>query len=473
MPPPRYYFKFGYLAVLFEIYFIAACFFSIELPYTTSLRQSFLLRLYCSLIPLFLTILSRFAEGWSGSTLPAIACSLFIIGGAASSGMTRFVLTILSVLAAIAHTVMTFTFVIKQPFRPTGRFKVGYRISENYPDYRYAVYYPTLRQRARNPTYINDNQGWMRLIRNSQNFKKQPARWRFESTVHFFRKVPIPAGVNSPLVSLEQLKEYTGRDKFVPVIICPSAGIGAQGYASIACQLASQGHIVFSMEHFEEVMKMKYHPEIAKASLKTRTTVLKQLIAEMKNPKESLTKLFEGSKLDFNLESLVVIGHVDGGATVFNLCVEEPSINSCILLDPMFRTLEEKSFNSKINANLFVLESEGWNPQHAKTEITDKNLKILDNQKGNKKGALYCKAPKTQNLTFCDHHLIAGGMLVSNGSITDLDYSEDVYELVVKMVEEYVSVVAMKDQTMSEENHQNFLSLFADDERLVFNYKRA
>eukprot|EP00331_Platyophrya_macrostoma_P031645 CAMPEP_0176457974 /NCGR_PEP_ID=MMETSP0127-20121128/32295_1 /TAXON_ID=938130 /ORGANISM="Platyophrya macrostoma, Strain WH" /LENGTH=157 /DNA_ID=CAMNT_0017848411 /DNA_START=352 /DNA_END=821 /DNA_ORIENTATION=+ len=138
-----------------------------------------------------------------------------------------------------------------------------------------------------------------------------PSRWFFELTTNYLAKLELRAGVDSRLVSSEDLKEHSQCDKLIPVILSHGLGGNRHAYSCIATQLASKGCFVITMDHFDEVKDILFNVHTkAPQFLEKRVQEVKKVGSG------SIINLF-GRKLDLDMSKLTVMGHSYGGVTSY------------------------------------------------------------------------------------------------------------------------------------------------------------
>lgn len=134
-----------------------------------------------------------------------------------------------------------------------------------------------------------------------------------------------------------------------------SHGVGntMSWFSTICKDLASQGHIVFSIEHnddtalhfYSENGKDKYYKLFDMrdqnkivTKLGTRVKEVSNLIDEIQNMASN--ELGEETKLD--MENLTVIGHGLGATTAVQIAAKEDKVKKIITLDPWLNPIKDE-----------------------------------------------------------------------------------------------------------------------------------
>lgn len=459
----QYICKVSILTLLLEVYTILGFLFELNVPGTEYLEMSPLLKLAVTLAPLVATFISRFVEAWSVITLPALSCSVLIPIAAVLPASLKLGLGCVAALLAIAHAKALKDFPVFHLNKPTGKFAVGYKSYSDKDNFKYCVFYPTLKPTKQAPRFMADPNTQRKYLEIAQERTNFPPKGLFDILVHIMAKVKLMAGINSPIVSSEELFEYTGRKKFVPVVFSHGLGAGMHNYSSMLVQLASQGHFVVSLDHKDEVKEMiTFGLEAAQKYLHKRVKDVRRVIDEFDAPSGSLRGLF-GKDVEFDMEHLTLMGHSFGGGTVYLGAWLEDKVKNLVMLDPFLWPVQQESLDKTLNCNLLILESHDWNDRCPDFMINKRNLQVMEAQKNSEAGALYCKVVDSQHTHFSDDILMVGGVMKLLNVIKDVNIAKEIYKSNIKIIDEFFSLVASKKR--GEENFNDFIKAYVENKR--------
>ena len=359
----RYFLKLNLLTLALEWYVIFTFLFDLSLPGAHYFQQDPTKKLLMSCLPLFLTFIAKYTEGWTSITIPTILCSLLIPIASVIANPLKLGLAAVAALLALVHIKTISLFPLFQLYQPTGAFSVGYKSHEGKDQFKYCVFYPTLNSTKNYPKYISDAFSWRKYLEAAQGKSKFPPRGLFEVLTHNLTTISLFAGIDSPIISRKELKEYVNRTKFVPIIY--SHGVGANWHtsASILCQLASRGYFVISVDHRDEV-KSIYEAgiETIQKYLERRVSDVLRVVNEMQGASGLLCELLDNLELD--MSRLTVMGHSYGGGTSYLSAWKDERIRNIVLLDPWLTPVQQELLDKKLSCNILLLESDEWSGLH-------------------------------------------------------------------------------------------------------------
>ena len=447
-----------------EAYAVAALLFEINIPGTSFLQETPLAKLFVAFLPLILTIIAKHIEGWNLVVLPTLFCSVAIPLAAVTSGLLKIILGFIVSLAVFAHFKTLKTIRIKALFKPTGSFSVGYKQYKGAKSEPiYSVFYPATKTTDKHPIFLPDTDVARKNYELITGPRKFPPRWFYDMTSLFQSKIRLLASIDAPMVSSEVLKEHTQSEKLIPVIFSHGLGGGRHNYSSLVSQLASKGYFVITMDHKEEVKEIILDiDKVAPKYLQTRVQEVRTVIDELSNFSGSIGKLF-GSKLNLDMSRLTLMGHSYGGGTAYATASEDERIKNSIMVDPWLKPLEFDRLDKKLSCNVLLIQSGDWNEKYPAGQISVRNTKVMEAQRGNKTGAIYCKIPNSQHNHFSDDILLSGDTIKLFKIIDDADVAEEMYKASIKVFEDYLSVVVRKNQ-----ESQSFKDLYEGDSRFPF-----
>jgi len=173
--------------------------------------------------------------------------------------------------------------------------------------------------------------------------------------------------------------------KLIPVVFSHGYGASRTLHSSICRDLASQGYIVFTLDHkdgtccYTEDKSGKgylftnkqdvYDFELRKKQIETRVKEVEALIDEIENWKRMRDSLFGKSEVELDFEKLVMAGHSMGGCTSALATSKDPRIKICLTLDPWFFGPHQKVLSGQVTLKvpLQIIETEKFvnEPMHA------------------------------------------------------------------------------------------------------------
>ena len=193
----------------------------------------------------------------------------------------------------------------------------------------------------------------------------------------FFRILKIHKGSN--LLQVEDVK--------FPVVIFSHGLAGFRSMYSLICsELASQGYVVFSIEHGDgtastfRVPRTKTYiyysgfPKEDELGKRTGHRVCEVRVAwsilEQINKGEGLTGLEKPDRMLYSFKGMLdldksaIMGHSFGGATAAQICASDSNFQCGVSLDPWWTALDEGSdalIGWKTRSPIFILGSHDWN----------------------------------------------------------------------------------------------------------------
>lgn len=450
--------KFNLFILCLEIYAILVLLFEVELPCSSAANQTPSTKLFVSLLPLMMTILSKHTEGWSATTIPAFLCSMLLPMGAILEGLPKLSFGVLVSFLAITHANAIRSFPIKKLIQPTGPFRVGYKTYKDKSDVIYSVFYPTLNPTSILAKFIPDEDAWKKYREIAQGKTNFPPKWLFDVLTHFCTKLNLLVSVDAPIVSQQELKQHTHLEKFIPVVFSHGLGGSRNNYSSILTQLASQGHFVVAMDHQDNVrdLCLECEKHVFKY-LGMRIREITQMINEISTWSGSLSKLF-GNQIELDLSRLTVMGHSYGGCSAYKVASQDERVKHCVLFDPWMTPVEKEALDNKLGCSLLLFESGDWNEQYPIFEVTKRNHRVMEAQRSNECGAIYCKVPNSIHSNFCDDILLVGGVMKLLKMIEDVDKTAEIYKGAIRIVGNYYSNVIARKQ-----NSDTFILFEADE----------
>lgn len=394
--------------------------------------------------------LARKFEGWNMGIISNALCTLWmnLTLLITPNQALHSVFHCLSFATWILHLLSFCYFFSFKLIPPSGQFRVGYK-SLTHKGFTFCVFYPTSNPTSVRANFIGSDQAMDNLYESTTNTVNLPRAF-FNLTFHFLRKIKIYASVGAPIISPDKLPFDTTNKKFVPVIFSHGLGTHRNAYSSFCCELASHGHVVFSIDHVEEVKKtLRDVPggETRRKYLAKRVNEVRTLLDSLQQG-ELLTELFD-TQVPLAFEKLIVMGHSYGGSTSLQIACEDKRVHDCVLLDPsMVAFKKEEELTRKLHCDMIMFESETWNTEEPRYEIRERNNLLFNSQNGSKKRAIYTIFKRSDHVTFTDLTLLlAPGMKLFTKKLAILGEVRDNMAYLVNLVSKYVELSIAKDNT--------------------------
>ena len=403
-------------------------------------------------------LLTKQLRGWNIDIIPNMLCTL-LINLALLSTTNAVFFSYLALGAWILHLWAIKTFFYFKFIAPTGKFRVGYK-NMDHQGFSFSVFYPTDK-----PTNVkakfSANRHAMNNLYEGVTMRVPLPRWLFDMTFDFINKIKIHAYVGAPLISSEKLSH--GSKKFVPIVF--SHGLSAQrnAYSSFCCELASHGHIIFSIDHVEEIkttFRDEKEGEIRRKFLAKRVKEVRALLDSLQQG-GLLTDLFE-TQVILAFEKLVVMGHSFGGATALATSFEDKRVSDIILLDPwLIPFKKQEELTKKISSNVLLIESETWNKEEPTFEVTERNKFFIESQKGSGKRVLFTTLKGSDHISLTDITLLIAPVSKLAKQLSHLEKTRANMVYLVNLVREYVDLLVVNDNPKkSTENLDKLISSF-------------
>ncbi|CAD8124555.1 unnamed protein product [Paramecium sonneborni] len=267
-------------------------------------------------------------------------------------------------------------FIFYQFPKPTGKYRTCYKqikLNDSYSTDA-SVYYPCADRKQEDVSYkwLPNHKFAKQLYEISiLQTKWVPSEWIFDVALSFLDFITFRASEEQPLLNNE-----------LDVIIF-SHGFSQHrnAYTALCQQLASEGYIVFSLQHYElvypwdikatKIYNTGNYPEIIEkyqkiraSHLEWRTEQISQFIQTLKTNK--IKDIF----FDFKPLSINLIGHSFGGASVLRIA-QEIEVNSVIAYDPWLFPFTQQQMHKQLKSRTLILSKD---KNRIKQEIFDPKM---------------------------------------------------------------------------------------------------
>jgi len=305
---------------------------------------------------ILLSILKHFIEGFRVTYLLFILIQFLIFQ--TTSTYLHLLFT------ALAFIGIYYFPVYKYP-QPTGKYKIGYKSIEIPGVTTIGVYYPTY-QSTEDIKYSPTHQAWKRfavLMRfYAEALKKRKIPWIL-FRVAFGLLEHQYLGVNKD-ASIAREEEGEETKQFPCIVFSHGLSANIHIYSILLKEWASNGFIIFSVDHEEEIhidtSKIKEYDDyvmLRKVQYNDRKMVISRVLDLVSNPL-TMFKLFGEKNIALNYQQLFLSGHSLGAANVGETGVEDPRVTGgLLLLDPWFDSSDKDILYQPIDKPILTLRS--------------------------------------------------------------------------------------------------------------------
>ena len=200
--------------------------------------------------------------------------------------------------------------------------------------------------------------------------------------------------VGAPIVKPTDDDKHEG--KFIPIIMTHGVGNTMSWFSTICKDFASQGHIVFSMEHNDETAlhfyndnnENKYYKQVDMRNINKfiqklgiRTRELDGLISEL----VGMTKNQLANDVELDMTKLTIVGHGFGGTTAVTMASKDYRIKKVLTFDPWLPPIKDEIENGdiKLKQAFCAINSEMFKNNVPDNEETINILCVTNKAKGN------------------------------------------------------------------------------------------
>ncbi|CAD8176937.1 unnamed protein product [Paramecium pentaurelia] len=266
------------------------------------------------------------------------------------------VLTILYIWTLISYPVYEFP-------KSTGKYRTCYKSIKLNDSYQTdtSVYYPCQDNKQEDIKYKwLPNNKFSKLIYELSilSTKWAPSEWIFDIGLSFLNFINFTASIEQPLINKE-----------LDVIIF-SHGFSQHrnAYTTLCQQLASEGYVVFSLQHYElvypwdikgtKIYNTGNYPEIIEKYQKIRSSHLEWRIEQIQQLIDNLkSNKIKDVFYDFKPLSINLIGHSFGGASVLRVA-QEINVNSVIAYDPWLFPFNQEQMHKQVKCRTLILSKD-------------------------------------------------------------------------------------------------------------------
>jgi len=174
--------------------------------------------------------------------------------------------------------------------------------------------------------------------------------------------------------------------QFSPVVFSHGLSANIHVYSLHLKEWASNGFIVFSIDHDEVVRldptKIDSYEEYYRLrglQIQDRKEIIKEVLDFIAKP-SNIQNLFEDNQVTLDLNNLFFAGHSFGGATVSELAVEDQRITGgLLLLDPWFNPADFNTIYQPVNKPILSIRSHEYHNMEPTGDFSKKHAQINSN----------------------------------------------------------------------------------------------
>lgn len=240
-----------------------------------------------------------------------------------------------------------------------GFFFAGFKLLKLRNNVECSVYYPTTT--LTDPVnYIPSKNAWLRFHQYLKLSGSKLPSWIFHLGLSFLNYIELPVQFDSPIISKEHLASAR---KFPVILISHGMACNRNLYTTFAREWASNGYIVFSVDHDENIelpkgYSIKELNAYRFAQVKKRKEAIIRVLDYISNP-ENIEDFFDKSGIELDLTRVSVVGQSFGGAAAAYTAMADKRINGvCILLDPDLESVYGEMKGKSVNLPLLIIRTQ-------------------------------------------------------------------------------------------------------------------
>ena len=240
-----------------------------------------------------------------------------------------------------------------------GVFFAGFKLLTLRNNVECSVYYPTTT--LTDPVnYVPSKRAWLRFHHYLKLSGSKLPSWIFHLGLSFLNYIELPVQFESPIISKEHLALAR---KFPVILVSHGMACNRNLYTTFAREWASNGYIVFSVDHDEDInLPSGYSAKELKAyrftQVKKRKEAILRVLDYISNA-DNIQDFFDNSGIELDLTRVSVVGQSFGGAAAAYTAMADKRINgACILLDPDLESVYEEMKGKSVNLPLLIIRTQ-------------------------------------------------------------------------------------------------------------------
>ncbi len=330
-----------------------------------------------------------------------------------------------------------------------GHYFVGFKVLKLKNHIEVSVYYPTTT--LTDPVaYTPSKKAWLRFHQYLLFKGSKLPSWIFHIGLSFLKYVELPVQFESPIIPKEHLSHIK---KFPVVLLSHGMACNRNLYTTFAREWASNGYIIFSVDHQETVdlpsgFTMKEYYGYRFTQVKKRKEAILKVLDYISNV-DNIQDFFDNSNVELDLNRVSVVGQSFGGAAVAYTAMNDKRINGvCILLDPDLDSIYDEMTGKSLNLPLLIIRTRSMEVsmkggRNYKEMITQ----LLANNKEYSKQSLSCIFENATPISQTDLvlHIPRESMILD--MMTNVDVVEDVLILNNKLTQIFLDTMLYGKET--------------------------
>ena len=420
------------------------------------LSESMLAIIFCIAF-IALILRKHSSEGQRFNTIIAIITEIQIILNiflhSSIIGITSIIFTILYIGSII--------FFVSYHFPdPTGPYKVGFKTFQIKNLSRISVFYPTLEETYDSPWQDTANY-WEKLYEFSL-LKGSIMKKIFGLTSTFISKLKLGVHTDAEIIVNKNIQ-------YPITLFIHGLGAHINAYSILLKELASKGHVIFSIGVEDQIFLNPESREIRRLGLLKRCKIVKSFIDILHSEQNLFENMFpeiRTSNASLKLDNLNIMGHSFGGATaLYTACHDQRITGHTVLLDPWVYPLPDDLNLIKMKKPFMCIMAENFDIKFPifKNDKIWKNLLSISTSENIVKQSFKCIIKKSGHNNSSDMAFMMPGELIITGF---LQSTKDCYEqmdiirnLVYKFITEY-DYENFHNKTILPTKYHHMLELF-------------
>jgi len=347
-------------------------------------------------------------------------------------------------LALIALSVVSVLYFPMYRFPDTmGLFFAGFKLLKLRNNTECSVYYPTTT--LTDPVnYVPSKRAWLRFHRYLKFSGSKLPSWIFHLGLSFLNYVQLPVQFESPIISKEHL---THGKKFPVILVSHGMACNRNLYTTFAREWASNGYIVFSVDHEESIdLPTGYSTKELNAfrfvQVKKRKEAILRVLDYISNP-DNIQDFFDNSGTELDLTRVSVVGQSFGGAAAAYTAMADKRINGvCILLDPDLESVYEEMKGKSVNMPLLIIRTQSLDAGILRGKDNKEMIfELVANNKEKLKQSMSCSFDKASHISQTDLVLHMPREIMMFNMMKDVNAVEDFLILNNRLTQNFLDIM--------------------------------
>lgn len=287
--------------------------------------------------------------------------------------------------------------------RAMGLFFAAYKVLK-LRNIEISVYYPT--SALSEPVPLTPSKkAWMRFHKILKAEGSKVPGLIFRLGLSFLDHLELPVQFESRIVSKQHLTH--GR-KFPIILFSHGIACNRNMYTSFMREWASNGYIVFSVDHEEAIdFPSNFSTQELNAfrlnQVKKRKEALSKVLDYIVKP-ENFQDLFEDSGIEIDLTKISIVGQSFGGAAAVYTALNDKRVNGvCILLDPALDCIYEETKGKSLGLPTLIIRTHSTEGSfRGGRDNKEMMIALINDNKESSKQSMCCMFEKSSHLSQTD-----------------------------------------------------------------------